>query len=56
MAKFETTFFLFVAPGRRMKPACVETNEVVSLAVEEATMESTHHTCSASAVACRIEV
>ena len=45
MAKFEATGSLSVAPGRGRKPASAETEEVVALAVEEATMASTHGTC-----------
>lgn len=56
MAKFEATGLLSVAPGRGRKPASVETEEVVALAVEEATMESTHGTCSVRAVARRMDV
>ncbi|GBL84631.1 hypothetical protein AVEN_191091-1 [Araneus ventricosus] len=56
MAKFEATGLLSVTPVRGMKLVSVETEEAVALAVEEATMESTHGTCSVSALTRRADL
>ena len=56
IAKLETKDWLSVAPGSIKKPTFVEIEVVVALVVQEATMESSHGTCSVSAVACRMDI
>ena len=56
MAKLETKDWLSVSPGSIKKPTFVEIEVVVALVVQEATMESSHGTCSVSAVACRMDI
>ena len=55
-AKFEATGLLSVAPTRRKRLVSVETDEVFTLAVEEATMESAHSTCSVCAIARQMDL
>lgn len=52
----EAAGLLNVAHGRGRKPASVETEEVVVLAVEEKTMGSTHGTCSERIVTRRMDL
>ena len=58
MAKFEATGLLSVAPGRTRKPASVETEHVISLAVigNEATIKSINGTYGICAVARGMDV
>ncbi|GBM32994.1 hypothetical protein AVEN_263488-1 [Araneus ventricosus] len=50
MEKLGATGLLPAVAGRGSNPVSVETDEAVALSVEEATIESTHGTCSVSEV------
>ena len=56
MAKFEANSLLSVLSGHWRKPASVETEEIVELVLEEATMETAQSTYSIRVVARRIDV
>ena len=45
MARFEATGLLSVAPGKEKKLTSVETEKDFALAMEEATIKSTHCAC-----------